>query len=381
MTQHIIIIGSGLAGYSLAKEFRNLNQEADVTLITADRGDYYSKPQLSTAFGMNKTAEALLMNTAAEMADKYSLTVQANCRVIGIEREQKKVIADGFECHYDQLVLALGANKLAVPLDGDGASDVCSVNTLEEYEFFRQWLSGKKRIAILGSGLVGCEFANDLASGGYHVDVIAPDHYPLQRFVPEKVGRALQDALAEKGVTWHFCRFATEVNKVDSGYRLLFDNMETLDVDSVFTAIGLHPATLLAESAGLKVERGIVTNSLLQTSDPSIYALGDCAEVNGEVRLHIAPLLVCARALAKTLNNESTEVVYPPMPIIVKTPACPINTCPPTSDANGQWQFEGEAPNIEGQCVDAEGGLFGFVLAGNTMRRRAELIKLIKPDV
>lgn len=378
MSQHIVIVGSGLAGYSVAKEFRALNQDAEVTLITVDRGDYYSKPQLSTALAMGKTAEALLMNTAAEMAEKLALTVKTHCRVIGIDRDQQKVIADGFECHYDQLVLALGANKLAVPLDGTGVDDVCSLNTLEEYEAFRQWLSCKKHIGILGCGLVGCEIANDLVTAGYDVTVIAPDHYPLQSLVPEKVGRALQQALTEKGVAWQFCRFTTEVNKAGTGYQLLFDNMQSLAVDGVFTAIGLHPRTLLAESAGLKVERGIVTNALLQTSDPNIYAVGDCAEVNGEVRLHIAPLLAGARALAKTLNGQPTEVHYPPMPIVVKTPACPINVCPPIDATNGEWQFEGDAPNIVAQFVDAEADLRGFALTGNTLRRRVELLKLIK---
>ena len=89
----------------------------------------------------------------------------------------------------------------------------------------------------------------------------------------------------------------------------------------------------------------------------------------GEVRLHIAPLLACARALAKTLNGEPTEVAYPPLPIIAKLPACPINTCLPAMDTGGKWQFEGDAPNIEGRFIDA---------AGNTLRRRAELIKHIK---
>lgn len=374
MTQHIVIIGSGLAGYSLVKEFRALNKEAQITLITADRGDYYSKPQLSTAFGYNKTAADLLMNTAEQMAEKFSITVKNHCRVIGIDRDAKTVVGEGYECHFDQLILALGADKLQAPLSGDAAADTYSVNTLEEYESYRAWLNGKKRIAILGAGLVGCEFANDLIHAGFEVDVIAPDHYPLQRFVPKEVGQALQAALTELGVKWHLCRFPAELNHAVQGYQLLLDNMKALEVDGVVTAIGLRPTTQLAESAGLSVERGIVTNELLQTSDDSIYALGDCAEVNGQLHLHIAPLLTCARALAKTLAGTPTAVAYPPMPIIVKTPACSINTLPPVTTESGVWQFEGKAPNLVGQCVNDAGKLIGFVLSGDTMRRRAELM-------
>jgi rubredoxin-NAD+ reductase len=380
MSQTIVIVGSGLAGYSLAKEFRQLNKEADVVLITADRGDYYSKPQLSTALNVGKSAGDLLMNTAEQMAEKLQITVVPNKTVRNIDRENKRVLADHYECQYDQLVLALGADKLSVPLDGSGVADVQSVNTLEEYEVFRTWLEGKKRIGILGSGLVGCEFANDLANGGYEVEVMAPDHYPLQRFVPEKIGVALQEALSEKGVNWHMCRFASEVNKVADGYEIIFDNMQKIKVDGVFSAIGLKSRTQLADQANLVVEKGVVTNELLQTSDPNIYAFGDCAQVCGQVLLHIAPLLICARALAKTLNGTPTAVHYPAMPILIKTPACPINTCPPYLHDNLDWKFTGQAPNLEAQCVDSADNLLGFALSGNTLRRRAELLKLL-PDL
>lgn len=376
----LVIIGSGLAGYSLVKELRQLKDQSEITLITADRGDYYSKPQLSTALGTNRSADDLIMNTAEDMAEKFQITVVPNTLIQHVDRDSKKVIGDRYECDYDTLVLALGADKLAVPLSGDGVADVQSVNTLEEYAQFRQWLDGKKHIGVLGAGLVGCEFANDLVNGGYEVTVIAPDHYPLQRFVPERIGRVLQDALVQKGVAFKLCRFATEVNTAVMGYEIVLDNMDKFEVDGVFSAIGLRPRTQLAELADLAVERGIVTNGLLQTSDPAIYALGDCAEVRGKVLLHIAPLLACARALAKTLHGVPTEVHYPAMPIVVKTPACPINTLVPSSVMDGEWQFTGDAPNIEAQFIDSTGNLEGFSLSGNTLRRRAELVKEL-PDL
>ncbi len=378
MSQTIVIIGSGLAGYSVAKEFRHLNNEARIVLITADRGDYYSKPQLSTAFNAGKTVSDLVMNTAEHMSEKLDTTIVTNTLIRSIDRDHKKIIADAYECTYDQLVLALGADKLTAPLDGDALDTIQSVNTLEEYEKFRAWLEGKKRIGILGSGLVGCEFANDLTTGGYDVVVMAPDRYPLQRFVPEKIGRTLQDALTAKGVTWHLCHFATEVNKTATGYDVLLDDMRRVEVDGVFSAIGLRPHTQLAERAGLAVENGIVVNNVLQTSDPSIYALGDCAQVCGHSLLHIAPLLSCARALSKTLAGEPTEVHYPAMPIIIKTPICPIQTVFPQDSENCNWTFQGEAPNLEAQCLDSSGNLQGFSLTGNTLRRRAELLKLLQ---
>jgi rubredoxin-NAD+ reductase len=379
-SKKIVIIGSGLAGYSLVKELRKINEQIEIVLVTADKGDYYSKPQLSTAMATNRSAEDLVMNTAAQMEEKFNITVVTEKLVQNIDRENKRIIANKYDCSYDQLVLALGADKLAVPLSGDGVDDVQSVNTLEEYAVFRQWLDGKKRIGILGSGLVGCEFANDLISSGYEVVVMAPDQYPLQRFVPDKIGHLLKDALSAKGVKWSFGHFATEIKKAGFGYEVLLDNMEKVEVDGVFSAIGLRPRTELADLVDIAVERGIVTNGLLQTSDPNIYAFGDCAEVRGKVLLHIAPLLACARALAKTLNGDPTEVHYPAMPIIIKTPACPLNVFVPVSTKSGDWQYSGDSPNVEAQFVDSTGNLEGFALSGSTLRRRAELVKEL-PDL
>ncbi len=379
-TNHVVILGSGLAGYSLVKELRQLNQQIPITLITADRGDYYSKPQLSTAYDLKRSAADLVMNTKEQMAEKFNINIVTQTLIQSIDRHAKKVIADQYECDYNTLVLALGADTLSVPLNGDGVDDVHTVNTLEQYDQFRQSLDGKKYIGILGSGLVGCEFANDLMRGGYHVEVIAPDRYPLQRFVPEQIGFVLQDALSAQGVVWHPCRFATEVNHSKNGYDILLDNMQKITVEAVLSAIGLHPRTQLAQSADLAVERGIVTNALLQTSDPSIYALGDCAEVGGHVLQHIAPLLVCARALAKTLNGEPTSVRYPAMPIMVKTPICPITVCPVPHSVEGVWHVTGEAPNLEAHFINSHGNLSAFALSGTLVQRRAELLKRL-PDV
>ncbi len=376
----IVIIGSGLAGYSVVKEFRTLDKETPIVMITADQGDYYSKPQLSTALTMGKRAEQLNMGTAVDMADKFNIEIKTQTKIIGIDRDKQVVIGDDFHQPYAKLVLALGADKLTAPLTGDGVDDVQSVNTLEEYDAFRAWLGDKKSIAIIGAGLVACEFANDLANVGVRVTMIAPDHYPLQRFVPEQTGRVLESALTDKGVTWHLCRFATEVHRVDNGFNIVLDNMESITVDGVFSATGLVPKTQLACTAELKVERGIVVNAELQTSDPNIYALGDCAEVNGYVLQHIAPLLACARALAKTLSGISTEVTYPAMPIIVKTPACPMSCYPPVDAQQGVWQFSGVAPDLEGQFIDSGGNLAGFALSGNTLRKRAEFMKQL-PDL
>jgi len=313
-------------------------------IVTADDGAFYSKPLLSTALTSKRTPDMLAMFSSEQMAEQLNATVLTNKKLDAIDAENQRV------------VMACGAEVIRLPLGG-----VLSINNLQDYRVFRQQLEGKKRIAIIGAGLVGCEFANDLTITGYDVDVYALSPYPLERLVPEPVGRAVQDALEKNGVRWHLETAAEE-----------------FDADIVLSAIGLRPYITLAKAAGLKTNRGIIVDEFLQTSHENIYALGDCAEVNGLSLQYVAPLLQCARALAKTLAGEKTAVHYPPMPIVIKTPACPVAVLPPTQ--KGEWRYEGDAPNIRACCYDAQDQLIGFALTGECARHRAQLIKRL-PDM
>ena len=373
--ESLVIIGSGLAGYSVVKEFRQLNTTTPITLITADRGDYYSKPQLSTALAAGRDAAQLIMNTPAQMAEKFNMTVLTHVQVTHIDCHAKKIVWQDGELAYDQLVLALGADVVHPPLIGTAADTVKSVNTLEDYAQFRDWLIGKKRLALLGSGLVGCEFANDLLQANIIVDVISLDLYPLSRFVPQPIGRVMQNALAELGVHWHLGCCPIGIDHKDQGYAVQLSDGRSILVDGVFSAVGLRARTKLAEQAGLTVSAGIVVDSYLHTSDPNIYALGDCANVNGVMLQYIAPLLVCARSLAKTLAGSPTETHYPPMPIIVKTPACAMSMLAPPQNVQGAWVFDGHAPDVEARFCDAQGRLRGFALTGTMIKKRAILLK------
>lgn len=372
-----IIIGSGLAGYSLVKELRAIDTTQPILLITADQGDYYSKPQLSTAFAHNKLPSDLVMQTAAEMAEKHQISIMTETRVTQIDKEARTVTVGDKQLAYDKLILALGAEKLLPPLEGDGVDDILSVNTLEDYARVREAMMQCNKICILGAGLVGCEFANDWSQAGFEMQIIAPDTFPCMRFVPEHVGVALKMALSEIGVTWHLSRYPAAVRKTANGYQVVMDNGQSISAELVLSAVGLRPSTHLAQAAGLRIHKGIMTNSYCQTSDPNIYALGDCAEVDGSVRLHIAPLLTCARALAKTLTGSQTAVQYPVMPIIVKTPTCPISTLLTEQAVEGEWLITGEGIDIEAQFKNEKDELMGFCLSGNAVKRRGQLMKSV----
>jgi rubredoxin-NAD+ reductase len=143
----------------------------------------------------------------------------------------------------------------------------------------------------------------------------------------------------------------------------------------VVSAIGLRPRVDLAAAAGLQVNRGIMVDRHLKTSHANIYALGDCAEVDGLNLLYVMPLMSCARALAQTLSGNPTAVTYGPMPITVKTPVCPLVVSPPPRGAEGIWTVEGQGADIKVLCRDAAGKLLGYALTGAAVMEKLALNK------
>ena len=230
-------------------------------------------------------------------------------------------------------------------------------------------------MAFIGAGLIGCEFTNDLLNGGFTVEAVDPMGWCLPTLLPEQSGRAVQAALEEKGATFHFGPLATEVNRAGEGYAVSLNNGDTIEADAVLCAVGVRPRITLASEAGIEVNRGIVTDRQLRTNAPNVYAMGDCAEVAGHVLVYVAPLMAAARALAATLAGEATDVSYPAMPVAIKTPACPVVVSPPAKDADGEWHFEGDAPDIKALFRSGSGELLGFALTGQAVKERMALAK------
>ena len=200
----LIIIGTGLAGYNLAKEFRKLDKSCPLIMITTDDGRSYSKPMLSTGFTRGKEADELVMADAPSMMEQLNAQIYVDTKVRSINPEEKTLKLDDQSLTYSNLVLALGADVYRPTLDGDGVGEVLSVNDLVDYSGFRVAVKGKNKVVIIGGGLIGCEFANDLTNGGYSVDVVEPLGRPLPGLLPEEASRAVQEGLEDIGVSFHF---------------------------------------------------------------------------------------------------------------------------------------------------------------------------------
>jgi len=340
MTQSpTVILGSGLAGWTLARELRALSPSHPITLITTNAGDFYSKPMLSNAFALKRSVSALLQTTGQQQAEKIGVDLRAHMTVTAIDIENKTVCCDRAQFAYGDLVLAVGANPIRLPLAG--ATHVLSVNDWWDYAVLRDRLdqvapSRDPRVLILGAGLIGCEFANDLSVGGYRVDVVDPGERALERLITPTDSAQLEAALADLGVTFHFKTVAnTVVETADKRLAVTLANGQTHVADVVLSAVGLRPRTDLAAAAGLGVDRGVSVNSMGQASAPNVWALGDCAAYPGlsategavgtpRVMPFVLPIMTAAKAMARSILGEPTAIVFPPMAVRVKTPAFPL---------------------------------------------------------
>lgn len=375
----VVIVGTGLAGYTLAREIRKLDKEIPLMLITADDGHSYSKPMLSTGFAKKKTADALSMADPGKMAEQLQADIRTFTTVTGIDSDNKQLLIGDEKLSYSKLVIAWGADVIKLPMQGNAVEHVYSINDLMDYRQFRTALEGKKRVLIMGAGLIGCEFANDLLSDDYQVDVVAPSESVLPGMLPEPASQAVQNGLAQAGVRFHLEQTVSSVDQGENGILATLSNGEVVETDLVISAVGLRPRITLAEQAGLTVNKGIVVDRTLQTNAKDVYALGDCAEVDGRVMLYVMPLMACARALAKTLTGENTAVSYQAMPVIVKTPCCPVAVAAPSSDQAGEWTYESEGNNVKALYKDAEDNLLGFVLTGSCVDEKQVLSKSLPP--
>lgn len=379
MSAPVVIIGTGLAGYNLAREFRKLDPQTPLLLITADDGRSYSKPLLSTGFAANKDADSLGMATAGAMAEQLNAEIRTHTRVTRLDPAHRRVWIGNEPVPYRDLVLAWGAQTIRVPVEGDAADAVYPINDLHDYGRFRAAAAGKRRVLILGAGLIGCEFANDLLQGGHEVDLVAPSEQVMPGLLPLQAAEAVKRGLEGIGARFHLGATLERLQRSTDGLQATLSDGSQRACDLVVSAVGLRPRTELAAEAGLEVKRGIVVDRLLKTSAEHVYALGDCAEVEGLSLLYVMPLMAGARALAKTLFGNPTFVSYDPMPVTVKTPACPVVVSMPAVGSAGSWSVEARGNDVKALYLGACGELLGYALTGAAVQERLALNKQLPP--
>ncbi|HHT5717383.1 TPA: NADH:flavorubredoxin reductase NorW [Raoultella ornithinolytica] len=373
MSDGIVIIGSGFAARQLVKNIRKQDTHIPLTLIAADSMDEYNKPDLSHVVSRGQRADDLTLQTAGEFAEQYHLRLFPYTWVSDLDAAAKVVKSQDREWRYDKLVLATGAAPFIPPVPGHEL--MLTLNSQREYGAAQSQLHDAQRVLIVGGGLIGCELAMDFCRAGKAVTVVDNSASVLLALMPPEVSSRLQHRLTNMGVHLMLKTQLEGLEQTADGIRVSLDRQRSVTVDAVVAAAGLRPETALARHAGLMIRRGVVVNSRLQTSDPAIYALGDCAEINGSVLPFLQPILLSAMCLAKNLLSQANELTLPPMLVKVKTPDLPLHLAGETQRDDLTWNLVAAKEGVVAKGVDAANQLRAFVVSEDRMKEAFALLK------
>ncbi|PLR31466.1 NADH:flavorubredoxin reductase NorW [Chimaeribacter californicus] len=377
MTDDIIIIGSGFAARQLIKNLRRLDNRLSLRLIAADSCDEYNKPELSQVFSQRQRAEDLTRLPARAFAESHNLMLHPHTPVTRINRAAHRIETNAGAFTYRKLVLALGAEPRipAIP----GREWMHTLNSQQEYRRAEAELQGAQRVLLLGGGLIGTELAMDLNRAGKQVMLVDRAAALLATLMPPEVSARLQHRLIGAGVQMYFNAALAGLARQDDQIVATLADGRTLHTDAVVCAIGLVPNIALAQEAGLQARHGIVVDDCLTTSDPAIFALGDCAEIQGRLLPYLQPAQLAAMTLAKNLTGAQDSLRLPPMLIKVKTPDLPLHLAGQTTAPDLHWAIEAGPEGLVACGRDGQQQLQAFVVSEGRMKQAFQLLKQL-PD-
>lgn len=373
MNHGIVIIGSGFAARQLVKNIRKHDAQVPVRMIAADSIDEYNKPDLSHVISLNQRAEDLTRQRAGEFAEQFNLTLNTNTWVSDIDPHERMVKCGSEQFSYDKLVLATGSSALLPPIPGKEL--MLTLNSQQEYLACESSLRDAQRVMILGGGLIGTELAMDFCRAGKQVIVVDNSASLLASLMPAEVSSRLQHRLNQMGVELLFNQRLESLSKTPQGISAALSNGRIVGVDAVVAAIGLRPNISLAQHAGIAVSRGIQVNRQLQTSDANIYALGDCAEIDGKVLPFLQPIQFSAMTLAKNLLGAADGLALPAMLVKVKTPELPLHLAGETQRTDLSWQITADPQGLIAKGFDEAQQLRAFIVSEAHMKLAFGLLR------
>ncbi|RQU74504.1 pyridine nucleotide-disulfide oxidoreductase [Burkholderia cenocepacia] len=270
----VVIVGGGAAAIAAAVTLRQEGYPHPITLLSADAGPPYDRPNLSKDYLAGTAQADWLPLRAPSFYTEQRIDVRCNTRVARIDPAQRAVeLADGSRIEYGALLLATGAepNRLNVP--GADLPHVCVLRSRADCDALIARLKTARRCVVVGASFIGLEAAAALRTRGLDVQVVAPDPHPMGRVLGDALGDTIKALHEAHGVVFHLGATPARIGP-DS---VTLSNGDVLPADVVLVGIGVHPNVALAQDAGLAVERGVTVDRFLQTSASGIYAAGDIA--------------------------------------------------------------------------------------------------------
>lgn len=277
--ERVVVVGTGQGAFQLAASLREEGFAGEIVLVGEEPGLPYARPPLSKAYLLGKSDAASLLLRNPDFFGERRIEIRSDTRAVAIKRECRQVRLSSGEClGYDHLVLASGARNRPLAVPGAELEGVVQLRTLADAEQIRSRLSGLSRVAVVGAGFIGLEFAAVAASLGIAVTVLEATSRPMSRALSLPTSEFYRDAHARAGIDLAFGAVVTRVTG-EGGRAAGVETAEGRHVpaDLVLVAIGVVPNAELAAEAGLAVANGIVVDQHLATADPAISAIGDCA--------------------------------------------------------------------------------------------------------
>lgn len=315
----VVIIGGGHGGFQVAASLRQENYAGKVTLISAENLRPYHRPPLSKAYLKDGISDALQMRPAS-FYERNDIGLRLGMRIARVDRAARMVIPEqGDQIAYDHLVLATGACNALPPVRGLDLPGVFGLRDLKDAQRLRVAMAGAGHVAIIGGGFIGLEFAAVARAAGIGVTVIEA--------APRLMARALSPQMSDRFAAIHrdmgaqLCLGRMAVAVAEAGDRaagVILDDGTRIDAGLVLLAAGVVPNAGLARDAGLATGNGIIVDRHLRTSDPAIFALGDCAafpclRTDSPLRLEsVQAATDQARAIARTITGR--PVAYDALP-------------------------------------------------------------------
>jgi nitrite reductase (NADH) large subunit len=308
----LVMVGNGMAGVRTIEELLKLAPDLyDITVFGAEPHPNYNRILLSPVLAGEQTVDDIILNPTDWYAEN-NIHLHLGKKVVKIDRSARTVEADdGTRAEYDRLLLATGSNPFILPVPGADLEGVISFRDIADVDAMIRASSQYRHAVVIGGGLLGLEAANGLMKRGMDVSVVHIAPWLMERQLDEPAARLLQKSLEEKGMKFLLQKQTAELVKGESGrvaairFKPDLSNVEgeVIPADLVVMAVGIRPNTELAESAGLHCNRGIVVNDTMQTFDPRIYSIGECAAHRGVAYGLVAPLFEQAKVAANHLAH------------------------------------------------------------------------------
>ncbi|MCH4419754.1 nitrite reductase large subunit NirB [Staphylococcus haemolyticus] len=306
--QKLVMIGNGMAGLRTIEEIlERSDSQFDITIIGKEPYPNYNRIMLSNILQKKMTVEETIMNPY-EWYEENNIQLIVNDPVETVDRSAQTVTTSkGVEVNYDICIFATGSSAFVLPIPGSDLPSVIGWRTIEDTERMIEIAKTKKKAVVIGGGLLGLECARGLMDQGMEVTVLHLAEWLMEMQLDRKAGGMLKADLERQGMNIELQANSKEIIGKDDVEAIKLADGRIIETDLVVMAVGIRPFTQVARDAALEVNRGIVVNDYLQTSDPNIYAVGECSEHDGKVYGLVAPLYEQGKVLADYLTGKETE--------------------------------------------------------------------------